>query len=34
MWPLFGSANQFLAAMVLITLTVFLKVTGHKGFML
>ena len=33
-WPLFGSANQLLAAMVLITLAVFLKVTGCKGFML
>ena len=33
-WPLFGSANQLLAAMVLITLAVFLKVTGRKGFML
>ncbi|WP_270844412.1 carbon starvation CstA family protein [Faecalibacillus intestinalis] len=33
-WPLFGSANQLLAAMVLISLAVFLKVTGRKGFML
>lgn len=33
-WPLFGSANQLLAAMVLISLAVFLKVTGKKGFML
>lgn len=33
-WPLFGSANQLLAAMVLISLVVFLKVTGRKGFML
>ena len=33
-WPLFGSANQLLAAMVLIVLSVFLKVTGRKGFML
>ena len=33
-WPLFGSANQLLAAMVLISLSVFLKVTGRKGFML
>ncbi|MFR2885057.1 MAG: carbon starvation CstA family protein [Merdibacter sp.] len=32
-WPLFGSANQLLAAMVLIALSV-LKVTGRKGFML
>ena len=33
-WPLFGSANQLLAAMVLVSLAVFLKVTGRKGFML
>ena len=33
-WPLFGSANQLLAALVLISLAVFLKVTGRKGFML
>ena len=33
-WPLFGSANQLLAAMVLISISVFLKVTGRKGFML
>ena len=33
-WSLFGSANQLLAAMVLISLAVFLKVTGRKGFML
>ncbi len=33
-WPLFGSANQLLAAMVLISLAVFLKCTGRKGFML
>ena len=33
-WPLFGSANQLLAAMVLISLAVFLKVTGRIGFML
>ena len=33
-WPLFGSAKQLLAAMVLISLAVFLKVTGRKGFML
>lgn len=33
-WPLFGSANQLLAAMVLISLAVFLKVTNRKGFML
>ena len=28
-WPLFGSANQLLSALVLITLCVFLKVTGR-----
>lgn len=33
-WPLFGSANQLLAALVLIALSVFLKTTGRKGFML
>ena len=33
-WPLFGSANQLLAAMVLIALSVFLKATGRKGLML
>lgn len=33
-WPLFGSANQLLSALVLITLAVFLRVTGRKGFML
>lgn len=33
-WILFGSANQLLAALVLITLSVFLKVTGRKGWML
>lgn len=33
-WPLFGSANQLLGAMVLISLSVFLKVTGRKGWML
>lgn len=33
-WPLFGASNQLLAAMVLITLAVFLKVTGRKGWML
>ena len=32
--PLFGSANQLLAAMVLISLADFLKVTGRKGYML
>ena len=33
-WPLFGSANQLLGALVLIALAVFLKTTGRKGFML
>lgn len=33
-WPLFGASNQLLAAMVLITIAVFLKVTGRKGWML
>lgn len=33
-WPLFGSANQLLSALVLITLAVFLKTTGRKGFTL
>ncbi|MBP2031403.1 carbon starvation protein [Clostridium algifaecis] len=33
-WPLFGSANQLLSALVLITLAVFLRATGRKGFML
>ncbi len=33
-WSLFGSANQLLAAMVLIALAVFLKTTGRKGWML
>ncbi|MGW8115579.1 carbon starvation CstA family protein [Caproicibacterium sp. NSD3] len=33
-WPLFGSANQLLAALVLISLAVFLKCTGRQGWML
>lgn len=33
-WSLFGSANQLLAALVLIALAVFLKTTGRKGWML
>lgn len=30
-WPLFGSANQLLSALVLITMCVFLKVTGREN---
>ena len=30
-WPLFGSANQLLSALVLITLCVFLKITGREN---
>ena len=33
-WPLFGSANQLLSALVLTSLAVFLKSTGRKGWML
>ena len=33
-WPLFGASNQLLSALVLISLSVFLKTTGRKGFML
>ena len=33
-WPLFGSANQLLAAMVLIALAGFLKTTGRTGWTL
>ena len=33
-WPLFGSANQLLSALVLITLCVFLKMTGRSNKML
>ena len=33
-WPLFGSANQLLSALVLITLCVFMKVTGRSNKML
>lgn len=33
-WSLFGSANQLLAALVLIALAVFLKTTGREGWML
>lgn len=33
-WPLFGSANQLLAALALISCSVFLKKTNRQGFML
>ena len=33
-WPLFGSSNQLLAALVLIALSVFLKTTGRTGWTL
>lgn len=33
-WPLFGSANQLLSALVLTALAVFLQSTGRKGWML
>ncbi|MGN0406926.1 MAG: carbon starvation protein A [Bacteroides sp.] len=33
-WALFGSANQLLAALVLIALSVFLKTTGRTGWTL
>ena len=33
-WPLFGAANQLLSALVLITLCVFLKVTGRSNKMI
>ena len=33
-WPLFGSANQLLSALVLTGLAVYLKSTGRKGWML
>ena len=32
-WPLFGAANQLLASLVLIALSVFLLTTGRKGWM-
>lgn len=33
-WPLFGASNQLLGGMCMITLAVFCKCTGRKGFML
>lgn len=33
-WPLFGAANQLCAALVFISLSVFLKVTDRQGWML
>lgn len=33
-WPLFGSANQLLAALVLTAVAVFMKATGRKGWTL
>lgn len=33
-WPLFGAANQLLASLVLIAISVFLLTTGRKGWML
>ena len=33
-WPLFGSANPLLSALVLVTLCVFMKVTGRSNKML
>lgn len=33
-WPLFGAANQLCAALVFISLSIFLKVTGRQGWML
>lgn len=33
-WPLFGAANQLLASLVLITLSVFLRTTGRTGWTL
>ena len=33
-WPLFGSANQLLSALVLTGMAVYLKSTGRKGWML
>ena len=33
-WPLFGASNQLLGGMTMITLAVFCKCTGRKGWML
>ena len=33
-WPLFGASNQLLGGMTMITIAVFCKATGRKGFML
>ena len=33
-WPLFGATNQLLGGMTMITLAVFCKCTGRKGWML
>ena len=33
-WPLFGSANQLLSALALIAVSVYMKKTKRKGFML
>ncbi|MBY4797253.1 carbon starvation protein A [Collinsella sp. AGMB00827] len=33
-WPLFGASNQLLGGMTMITLAVFCKVTGRRGWML
>ena len=33
-WPLFGASNQLLGGMTMITIAVFCKVTGRKGWML
>ncbi len=33
-WPLFGASNQLLGGMCMITLAVFCKCTGRRGFML
>ena len=33
-WPLFGASNQLLGGMTMITIAVFCKATGRKGWML